>query len=465
MSDDRTRDLVVLGGGSGGYAAALRAAQLGLSVTLVEADLLGGTCLHRGCIPTKAQLHAAHVADQAREGARIGVRSSVDGVDLTALVTWQQSVIDRLHKGLTGLVGSGGIETVFGFGRLVRDREGCGVEVNGQLIRGRAVVLATGSAPKTLGLPVDGTRILTSEHALRLTDLPATAVVLGGGVIGVELASVWASFGVEVTIVEALDRLVAAEDPSASKALRRAFTKRGITVKTGVGVASATASESGVDVELADGSALRADVLLVAPGRGPVSSGMGFEESGVVLERGHVRVDENLATSVDGVFAVGDLVAGLQLAHRGFGHGMFVAERIAHLAGRFPTKPKLVAEHLIPRVTYANPEIASVGLTQAQAEARGPVQVVEYNLAGNGRSQILGTQGFIKVVREVDGPIVGVTMAGQGVSELIGEAQATVGWEATPADFSGLLHAHPTQGEAFGEALLSLAGTPLHLHD
>ncbi|MGJ6980981.1 dihydrolipoyl dehydrogenase [Aestuariimicrobium soli] len=475
MSDDQpagaaardavVRDVVVVGGGSGGYAAALRATQLGLSVTLVEADLLGGTCLHRGCIPTKAQLHAAHVADQAREGARIGVRSSVDGIDLSALQGWQQSVIDRLHKGLSGLVSSRGIEVVQGFGRLVRDREGCGVEVDGRLIRGRAVVLATGSAPRTLGLPVDGRRILTSDHALRLTELPASAVVLGGGVIGVELASVWASFGVEVTVVEALDRLVPAEDPAASKALLRAFGKRGITVRTGVGVASATASDSGVEVTLADGSALSADVLLVAPGRAPVSSGMGFEEAGVVLERGHVRVDENLATSVPGVFAVGDLVAGLQLAHRGFGHGMFVAERIAHLAGSFPTRPKLVPEHLIPRVTYANPEIASVGLTQAQAEARGPVHVVEYNLAGNGRSQILGTQGFVKVVREADGPVVGVTMVGQGVSELIGEAQATVGWEATPDDFAGLVHAHPTQGEAFGEALLALAGTPLHVHD
>ncbi|WP_022909666.1 dihydrolipoyl dehydrogenase [Aestuariimicrobium kwangyangense] len=461
---DELRDLVVLGGGSGGYAAALRAAQLGLTVTLVEADKLGGTCLHRGCIPTKAQLHAAHVADSAREGSKVGVRSSLEGIDLAGVVAWQQTVVDRLHQGLQGLVRSRDIELVSGFGRLVRDAEGLAVEVDGRLVRARNVVLATGSKPRTLGLPIDGTRILTSDHALSMAELPGTAIVLGGGVIGVEMASVWRSFGVEVTLVEALDRLVPAEDPAVSKALQRALTKRGVRVRTGVGVASAEATTDQVTVELADGTSLSADVMLVAPGRGPVSSGMGFAEAGVALDREYVVVDENLATAVPGVFAVGDLVAGLQLAHRGFAHGMFVAERIAHLGGRLPTRPRLVPEHLIPRVTYSNPEIATVGISQAQAEARGAVEVVEYNLGGNGRSQILGTQGFVKVIRMVHGPVVGVTMVGQGVSELIGEAQASVAWEATPDDFSGLIHAHPTQGEAFGEALLALAGTPLHVH-
>ncbi|MGA4670403.1 dihydrolipoyl dehydrogenase [Propionibacteriaceae bacterium Y1923] len=464
MTEHR-HDLVILGAGSGGYAAALRASQLGVDVALVEADLLGGTCLHRGCIPTKAWLHAAEVADHAREGSSMGLRTSYDGVDAAGVVTWSEGIVDRLYKGLGGLVKtSPGLTRVEGWGTLVSDRAGLGVQVGDRVVRGRNVLVATGARPKTLGLTIDGQRILTSEHALKLQELPSTALVIGGGVIGAEIASAWRSLGVEVTIVEALDRLVPAEEPDISKALLRAFTKRGITTRFGVKVTGATAGANSATLVLDDGSQLSADVVLVAVGREPATNNLGLAEAGVTLDRGWVRVNDRLMTSVRGVFAAGDVVPGPQLAHRGFAHGMFVAEVVAHQLGKLDISPTLPRDTDLPRVTYANPEIASVGLTKAAAQRMGEVTSFDYPLGGNGRSLIKGTSGFVRVVRLVDGPIVGVHMIGQGVSEVIGEAQLVTGWEALPEDVAELLHGHPTQGEAFGEACLALAGRPLHMH-
>lgn len=463
MSD--SFDLVVLGAGSGGYACALRAAQLGLRVALVEKDKLGGTCLHRGCIPTKALLHAAEVADTVRESGRVGVRAHLEGVDLAAMRAFADGVVERLFKGLTGLVAARTIELVSGSGRLVRTLRGVGVQVPGRLIEAKYVVLATGSEPRTLpGIEVDGERVLTSEHALRLEQLPASAVVLGGGVIGVELASAWRSLGAEVTIVEALDRLVPSEEPALSSALTRAFKGRGIAVRAGARVSGVERTDTGVRLNLETGEPVEADVVLVAVGRGPVTSGMGFEEIGVRLERGFIVTDERLRTSVPGVYAVGDIVPGLQLAHRGFAHGLFVGDEIGHLAGVLDRAPAPVRDRDVPRVTYSDPEIASVGLTEEQARAEGEVEAIEYNLAGNGRSQIRGTAGLVKVVRLKDGPIVGVHAVGAGVSELVGEAQLMTAWEAFPDDVAPLVHAHPTQDEALGEACLALAGRPLHVH-
>ena len=455
---ETSHDVVVLGGGSGGYACPLRAAELGLSVALVEKDLLGGTCLHRGCIPTKALLHAAEVADSAREAPQFGVRATFEGIDMPGVTAYREGVVSRLHKGLQGLVSSRAVDYVEGEGRLEGERT---VVVGDRRLVGRHVVLATGSYARTLpGLEIDGP-VMTSDQALGLDHVPGRVVVLGGGVIGVEFASVMRSFGAEVTIVEALPRLVAAEEPAISKALERAFRKRGIAFRTGVRFESADVADDGVvTVRLDGGDTLEADLLLVAVGRGPATAGLGYEEAGVTLDRGFVVTDERCRTSVDGVYAVGDIVPGQQLAHRGFAQGIFVAEDIAGL------RPRPLVESTIPRVTYCEPEIASVGLTEEQArEAHGEIETYEYNLGGNGKSQILRTQGFVKLVRAKDGPVVGIHMIGSRIGEQVGEAQLIVGWKAHAEDVAALVHAHPTQNEALGEAHLALAGKPLHAHN
>jgi dihydrolipoamide dehydrogenase len=453
---EHTFDLVVLGGGSGGYAAALRAAELGARVALIEKDKVGGTCLHRGCVPTKALLHAAEVADSTRSAADVGIRAAYDGVDTAALRSYREGIVAKKFSGLEGLLSARSITVVAGEGRL---EAGPAVRVGDDLYRGTDVILATGSVSRTIpGIDVGG-RVLTSEQALDLDEIPQRVVVLGGGVIGVEFASVWRSFGTEVTIVEALDHLLPAEDVSSSKALERAYRKRGIAFRLGTRVDAVEQSTHAVTVRLSDGSALEADYVLVAVGRAAATVGLGLEESGIVLERGFVRTDERLRTDVAHVWAVGDIVAGLQLAHRGFQQGIFVANEIA---GRAPV---VVADAYIPRVAYSHPEVASVGWTQAQAEEKhgaDAIAVYEYNLMGNARSEILGTGGIAKVVRVKDGPVIGVHLVGDRVGELITEGQLAVAWEAHPEDVAPYVHAHPTQSEALGEAFLALAGTPLH---
>ncbi len=372
-------DIVILGGGSGGYACALRAVQLGKTVALIEKGKLGGTCLHTGCIPTKAMLHAAEIADGARDGAHYGVKSTFEGVDMPAVNAYKDGVIDRLYKGLQGLIKSGGITVVEGEGKLVDPHT---VEVNGERYTGTNVVLATGSVSRTLGLDIGG-RVITSSEALTMSEVPEKVVIIGGSVIGVEFASVWKSFGADVTIIEGLPTLIPLEDPSLSKQLERAFRKRKINFKTGVKFTGVEQTDAGVTVTLEDGTTIETDLVLVAVGRGPNSAGMGYEEAGITVDRGWVPTNERLATNVDGVFAVGDLVPGLQLAHRGFAHGIFVAEEIAGL------KPQPVIDSGIPRVTYCDPEIASVGLTEPQAREKygdDKVEIQDYNLGGNGKS-------------------------------------------------------------------------------
>jgi dihydrolipoamide dehydrogenase len=427
-----------------------------MSVALVEKDKVGGTCLHVGCIPTKALLHAAEIADNTRDAAKFGVAASLHGVDVAGVSAYRQGIIDSKFKGLQGLLKARGIQTVDGYGTLTSPNT---VQVGDTTITAKNVVLATGSYSKTIpGLEIGG-RILTSEQALTLDFVPQRAIVLGGGVIGVEFSSVWRSWGSEVTIIEGLPRLVPNEDESVSKQFERAFRKRGIEFKTGVRFQSATQDEHGVTVTLEGGETVTGDVLLVAVGRGPATANCGYENVGITMDRGFVITNERLATNIPGVYAVGDIVPGLQLAHRGYQHGIFVAEEIAGL------NPVVVSDVNIPKVTYSEPEIASVGLSETAAKEKhgeSAIAVYDYNLAGNGKSHILETSGSIKVVRVIDGPVVGVHMIGARVGELIGEAQMVVNWEAHPEDVAPHIHAHPTQNEALGEAFLALAGKPLH---
>lgn len=449
-------DILVLGGGSGGYAAALRGVQLGKSVGLIEKGKLGGTCLHNGCIPTKALLHTAEIADGARDAEKYGVKATFESIDMEGVNKYKDDIVAGKFKGLQGLLKKKGVTVIEGKGKL--DGKDT-VDVDGTKYTGKNIILATGSYSKSLpGLEIKD-RVITSDEALQLDHVPKSVVVLGGGVIGCEFASVWKSFGVDVTIVEALPSLVPNEDDAIIKILERSFRKRGINFSTGVRFESVDQNDDGVKVKLEDGKTFDADLLLVAVGRGPVTDGLGYEEAGLTMDRGFVIADERLHTGVGNIYAVGDIVPGLQLAHRGFQQGIFVAEEIGG------ENPAVIDESGIPRVTYSEPEIASVGLTEKAAKEKygeDAVQTQEYNLAGNGKSSIIGTGGLIKLVQEKDGPVVGVHMIGSRMGEQVGEAQLIVNWEAFPEEVAQLIHAHPTQNEALGEAHLALAGKPLH---
>lgn len=448
-------DVVILGGGNGGYACALRAAGLGMSVAMVEEDKVGGTCLHRGCIPTKALLRAAEVADTVKESLDWGISSAFTGVDMAKVKEFQSGVVNKMYKGLSHLIKAKKVELVNARGRLTGPDT---VTAGERVLRGKNIVLASGSYTKNLGMNLGG-RILGSEHALFLDHVPGSAIILGGGVIGVEFASVWKSFGAEVTIIEALPHLVPNEDEAISKGLEKAFKQRGINFQVGTRFANAQEDEGGVTVNTEDGQSLRADYLLVAIGRAPNTADMGYEEQGIPMDRGFVLANERLHTGVGNIYAVGDIVPGLQLAHRAMMQGVFVAEEIAGMA------PKVVENDNIPRVTFCEPEIASVGLTEARAKevyGAGNVIAKESNLLGNAKSQMLKAAGFVKLVQVKDGPIVGFHALGQRMGEQIGEGQLIVNWEADADDLAYLTHTHPTQNEVIGEAAMALAGKPLH---
>jgi dihydrolipoamide dehydrogenase len=450
-------DLLILGGGSGGYAAALRGAQLGLSVGLIEQDKVGGTCLHKGCIPTKALLHAGEVADSTRDAAHFGVNATLNSIDITGVNTYKDGVIAGLYKGLQGLIKSRNVTYIEGTGRLINQNT---IEVNGVQYTGKNIVLATGSYAKTIpGLEIDGHRVITSDHGTKMDYIPKSAIVLGGGVIGCEFASVWKSFGVDVTIIEGLNHLVPLEDESSSKLLERAYRKRGINFELGIKFKSHKVNPDSVTVTLEDGREFTAEILLVSIGRGPVTDGIGYQEAGVAMDRGYVLVDDHCRTNVPGIFAVGDIIPTLQLAHVGFQEGILVAETVAGL------NPRPINYDGVPRVTYSEPEVASVGLSTKVAKERGyDVVEVDYNLAGNGKAQILKTAGSIKLVAQKNGPVLGIHMVGSRVGELLAEAQLIFNWEATADDVAPLIHAHPTMSEAMGEAHMALAGKPLHAH-
>ncbi len=458
-------DIVILGAGTGGYAAALRAAGLGLSACLVERDLVGGTCLHRGCIPTKAMLHAAELVDGIADGReRWGIRATLDGIDVPQVLRARDDVVQRNFRGLEQHLAAEGVTIVRGPGRLQGPRA---VQVgDGEVLTAtRAVVLASGSVPTVLpGLVVDGERILTSDEALRLGRVPRSVVVLGAGSVGVEFASLWRSFGSDVQLVEALPAVLPLEDPDIGRELARALRQRGITVRTDTRFESVATVDDGVRVMVShDGAqeSLEAEVLLVAVGRSPVTQDLGYEAAGVRLDRGYVvpRDWSTLETDVPGVYAVGDLLPppSLALAHASFAEGMLVAEVVAGL------RPPPIDYDGVPRATYSSPEVASVGLTEPLARQRGLDIVTDrMPFGGVAKGLILGQGGFAKVVAEREGQVVGIHLVGARVTELVSEAMLITNWEADPADVAQLIHPHPTLSEAIGEAHLTLAGRPLH---
>ena len=455
MTEDRY-DVVVLGSGTGGYACALRAAELDKRVAIVERDeRLGGTCLLRGCIPSKALLESAAVMDRINRSEEWGIKASGQ-VDWPKVLEAERHIVEKKVSGLTGLIKARKIDVIRGTGKLV---SGPGVEIDGRTVRATDVVLATGSYPRLLpGLQVTD-RIITSDQALVRDDLPESVVVIGAGAIGLEFATVYNAFGVEVTVLEALPRITPLEDEDVSKEAARAFKKKGIETFPGVKVTGVKDSGDRVEVTYEGDrgpQTVKAGVCLVAVGRGPNSQG--YDEAGIELDRGYVKVDGQLQTTAPHVWAVGDVAATpLQLAHSSFLEGMAVAERAA---GQDVPEIDYAG---IPRVTFSSPEISSVGLTEAQAKERGhEVVTTKFNLQVLAKANIVGEGGMVKVVAEKDGPVLGVHMVGPHVTELIAEATLMYNWEAWPADVARLIHPHPTLSEGIGEAFLSLAGKPLH---
>jgi dihydrolipoamide dehydrogenase len=464
---ENSYDLVILGSGTGGYSAAIRAANLGLKVGLIEKDdRCGGTCLNRGCIPTKALLHAAEVMDGVHEASeRWGIKATVDSIDYSATVANREDIVTKNVKGLEGHLKKDGVAILRGKGRVTGPRA-VQVEGVGEVTATRAMVLATGSQPKSIpGLEIDGQRIISSDHALKLDYLPKSVIVLGAGAVGVEFASFWRSMGAEVTLIELLPGLVPLEDADIQRELARAFKKRGITTMVESGLEDAKVTDEQVTVTVKDAkgktSEVSAELLLVATGRGPITADLGYEDIGVKLDRGFVvpKSWDTLETDVEGVYAVGDILPppALALAHASFAEGFLIAETIAGQA----SPPIDYAG--IPRVTFSTPEVASVGLTEAQAKEQGhDVVVNKFPFNATAKGLIHGIGGIVKVVAAKDGPVLGIHLIGARVTDLVAEAMLIYNWEALPIDVAQFIHPHPTLSEAIGEAHLTLAGRRFH---
>ncbi len=464
-------DLVILGGGNGGYSAAFRANALGLSVAMVEKDKVGGTCLHRGCIPTKALLHAADLVDEIKTSGEFGIITQEPQVDWGKVLDFKESVVGRMYKGLSGLVKRNKIALVEGEGRLTDDHTVVVKTADGErtLVADKGLVLATGSYPRDLPfIQADGDKVHNSNHALNAQDIPSSVVIVGGNYIGLEFASIYRSLGADVQVVEMLPKIAPAEDDDVSEALHKLLQRRGIKFHLGVSVSGAQTTDSGVDVEIEkDGKkeTLSAERMFVAIGRAARTDGIGLDEVGVNLDRGYITVDSTFRTSVDGIYAIGDAVHVTdsdsphpQLAHTAFAEGQKVAERVA---GQDPTP---VDYRNIPHVIYCQPEVAAVGLTEARAKELGmDVETKRYPFSANARALMLGGgQGFVKTVAEKGGAVVGVHIVGPRASDLITEAQLVTSWEAYPSELAELMHPHPTLSEAIGETFLELADKPLH---
>jgi dihydrolipoamide dehydrogenase len=457
-------DVVVLGAGTGGYVAAIRAAQLGLSVALVERDKLGGTCLHIGCIPTKALLHTAEIYQQARDGANSGVTVKGLELDWATANERKQKVVDQLFKGLQFLMKKNKIEVVEGTGSFTSPGQLVVKSASGSRdLEATNFVIATGSYAKSLpGVKIDGRRVITSDHALSMTELPKSAIVVGAGAVGVEFASMWNDLGTEVTLVEALPRITPLEDAEVSQAVQRAFTRRGMKVLPGASMdlKSVKASAGGVSMKIDGGEELKAEVLLLAVGRGAVVDGLGLENTAVKVERGFIQVDDDLRTAEATIFAIGDVVGGYLLAHVAAHEGIHAVEVIAG------EKPQPLDYNQMPRCTYSRPQIASVGLTEEEAAGAGlEVKVGKFPFSALGRAMINdSTEGFVKVVAAADtGEVIGAHLVGHNVTDLIAEPVLAQLLEGTAWEIGISVHAHPTLSEAIGEAALAVDGRAIHI--
>ena len=462
-------DVIVIGGGPGGYAAALYGAGIGLDIGLIENNIMGGTCLNVGCIPAKELLETAHVFRTVSHAADFGVNASAPTIEWGTTLTRKQSIIDQLVGGLSGLLKQRKVTVYNGTGSLGADRvvTVSGGESGELQLQGKAVVLAAGSTTRTIpGFEVDGKVVMTSDEVLSMPELPGSAVVIGGGAIGCEFASMMGDLGVTVTVLEALPQILNGCDPDATKVVERSFKKRGITTRTGVSVSGHTpkADGSGTTVHFGDGESVDVDAVIVSVGRRPFADLLGLEGTAVgVDERGFVQVDDRCRTAEAGVWAVGDIVNTPQLAHVAFAEGMLA---IRDILGE---EPAPLDHHGTPWCIYCHPEVAFAGHTEASAKEAGfDVVTSKHHFVGNGRAKIVGdTEGLVKVIAEkradgTAGRILGVHMVGPWVTEQLGQGYLAVNWEATVDDVAAFIQPHPTMSELFGETVLSLTGRGLH---
>jgi dihydrolipoamide dehydrogenase len=468
MSSTKTYDVAIIGSGPGGYVAAIRGAQLGMSVLIVEREpRLGGVCTLRGCIPTKALLHTADLLEEARHGADVGVSARDVRLDLAGAMKHKEKVVRQSSNGVSYLMKKNRVDVAAGFGRLAGAGRVSVTAADGSEMAHSAknVLFATGSAPRALpGIEIDHKTILSSDSILELTEVPKSLLVIGSGAVGVEFASMFARFGSKATILEVLPRIVPIEDEDISRELAASFKRQGMTVYVDARVERVTKSDGGVEV-LARTSAektetMRAEKVLLAVGRKPLSEGLGLESAGVETERGYIKVDKFMRTNVPGVYAIGDVVPTPWLAHVASAEGVVAVE---HMAGQ-PTQPLNYDQ--VPGCTYCSPEVASIGLTEARARERGyDVAIGKFPFTAIGKARVLNeTTGFVKIVAEKKyDEILGVHIIGPSATELIGEAAAAMKLEATSEDLVRTIHAHPTLSEAIHEASEAVSGHAIHI--
>ena len=468
MEDTKSHfDLVIVGGGPGGYGAALYGAAAGLDVALVEMGKLGGTCLHVGCIPAKELLETASVLRTVRQAEEYGVKAGAPELDMLQLMNRKQGVIDTLTTGVEGLLARRSVTVFSGVGELAGGKQ---VKISasddsGQVISGDNIILASGSKPRSIpGFEVDGTLVVTSDQLLSLTKVPSRAVIIGGGAIGVEFASALNDFGSTVTIVEALPQILAGCDKDIAKVVHRSFQKRGIGIRTGVSVEGHAPDSDMTTILLNDGEKIEADLVVISVGRRPYPDLLGLENAGISVDkRGFVPVNDFCETQSSGIYAIGDLIDTPQLAHVAFAEAILAIKRICREDATSVDYAK------VPWAIYCHPEVAFAGLSEAEAIEMGyEVEVSKHRYSGNGRAMIVGdTDGLVKVVAEklpdgTLGQILGVHMVGPWVTEQLGQGYLAVNWEATVAEVAEFIQPHPTLSELFGETVMSLTGRGLH---